>query len=120
MSELEISGPSAVRAYDVAAVSVDQGCFAQSEFVHQQNEQRAFFGFIDLASGKTNHSNFAKLQEGDEKNEFSIFGAGVGTRLNIADKFNLSITYAKRLGVCKGCVQAQAKDRLWAALTVTF
>lgn len=120
MSELEISGPSAVRAYDVAAVSVDQGCFAQTEFVHQQNEQRAFFGFIDLASGKTNHSNFANLREGDEKNEFSIFGAGVGMRLNISDKLYFSITYAERLGACEGCVQAQAQDRLWAALTVTF
>ena len=121
VSELEISGPSAVRAYDVAAVSVDQGCFAQTEFVHQQNEQRAFFGFFDLASGKTNQTTWENWNDpGGERNEFSIFGAGVGTRLNIADKFNLSITYAKRLGACEGCVQAQAQDRLWAALTVTF
>ena len=120
MSEIDLSGPSAVRAYDVAAVSVDQGCFAQTEFVHQQTEQRAFFGFFDIASGKTNHSNHAVLKEGNEKNKFSIFGAGVGARLNIADKFNLSITYAKRLESCGGCAQSQAQDRLWAALTVTF
>ena len=120
MSEIDLSGPSAVRAYDVAAVSVDQGCFAQTEFVHQQTEQRAFFGFFDVASGKTNHSNHAALKEDNEKNEFSIFGAGVGARLNFADKFNLSITYAKRLGSCGGCAQSQAQDRLWAALTVTF
>ena len=121
MSEIELSGPSAVRAYDVAAVSVDQGCFAQTEFVHQQNEQRAFFGFFDLASGKTHQNTWDNWNNpGNEKNEFSIFGAGVGARLNIADQFNLSITYAKRLGSCGGCAQSQAQDRLWAALTVTF
>lgn len=120
MSELELSGPSAVRAYDVAAVSVDQGCFAQTEFVHQRDEQRAFFAFFDAGHGKTHHSLYENWQIDQEDNAFSIFGAGLGARLNIADKFNLSITYAKRLGACSGCTMPQADDRLWAALTATF
>ena len=120
MSEIELSGPSAVRAYDVAAVSVDQGCFAQMEFLHQRNEQRAFFGFLDAGWGQTHHSTYPNWQEAQESNVFSIFGAGVGARLDISDKFNVSITYAKRLGTCSGCAQPQAQDRLSAVLKVTF
>lgn len=119
-SELEISGPSAVRAYDVAAVSVDQGCFAQVEFVHQQSDQSSYFGFVDGGYGRTHHSTFDGWQLASEANEFAIFGVGLGTRLNIADNFNFSMTYARRLGACVGCSSPQAQDRLWAAFTATF
>lgn len=120
LEEIELSGPSAVRAYDVAAVSVDQGCFAQSEYVYQQSETVALFGFVDMGHGQTHRNTYAGWQEATEDNTFSIFGSGVGARINLAENYNLSFTYARRVGACDGCATPQTDGRLWLVGTVTF
>lgn len=118
--EIELSGPSAVRAYDVAALSVDQGCFAQSEYSYQHSEAVALFGFVDMGYGQTHRNTYDGWQESTERNSFSVFGAGLGARMNVRENYNVSLTYARRVGSCLGCADTQADGRIWAVLGATF
>lgn len=118
--EIEISGPSAVRAYDVGAVSGDQGCHAQAEMIYQLTATTAIFGFYDAGVMRTHVTPYAGWNTNNEKNRFSIQGAGAGVRANFTDAATLAVTAARRIGNCDGCANSQALSRLWAVLTVSF
>lgn len=118
--ELEVSGPSAVRAYDIGSVSGDQGCYIQSELISPITSTTALFGFYDTAYLRTHISPYAGWNTNNEQNEFSINGAGLGVRANITDFATLALTAARRVGVCSGCSDAQPSSRFWAVATVSF
>jgi hemolysin activation/secretion protein len=118
--EIELSGPTGVRAYDVGAVSVDMGCFAQNEFVRQLSQEIAGFVFADIGYGQTHKNTYANWQTASEKNTFGIAGVGLGVRMAPRDNVNLSFTYARRVGSCDGCSDPQDSGKAWAVATVTF
>ena len=118
--EIELSGPTGVRAYDVGAVSVDMGCFAQNEFVRQLSQEISGFVFADIGYGQSHKNTYANWQTASEKNAFGIAGIGLGARMAPNDNVNLSFTYARRVGSCQGCDEAQDSGKAWAVATVTF
>lgn len=118
--KFELSGPTAVRSYGIGAVNVNNGCYAQNEFIYQKDEQTALFGFADVGAGRLWSSTFTNALEAGQKNSFAIGGIGFGVRYNPNENVNVSLTHARRVGACSGCVEAQASSQTWAAFTVNF
>lgn len=118
--KLELSGPTAVRSYSIGAVSVNDGCYAQNELIYQRDEQTALFGFADVGAGRLWSNTFTNALETGQKNSFAIGGIGVGVRYNPTENVNVSLTHARRVGTCSGCVEAQASSQTWAAITLSF
>lgn len=118
--KLELSGATAVRSYSIGAVSVNDGCYAQNELIYQRDEQTALFGFADVGAGRLWNNTFTNALEAGQKNRFAIGGIGVGVRYNPTENVNVSLTHARRVGTCSGCVEAQASSQTWAAITVSF
>jgi hemolysin activation/secretion protein len=118
--EIELSGPTAVRAYAVGAVSADQGCYVQSELINQFTDKIAGYAFVDVGYAQTNKSTYTGWQTDNEANRFAIKGAGVGARIAATDAINLSLSYARRLGSCDGCTDTLDNGRFWAVATGSF
>ena len=118
--KFELSGATAVRSYAIGAVNVNDGCYAQNEFIYQRDEQTALFSFADVGAGRLWGSTFTNALEAGQKNSFAIGGIGFGVRYNPTENINVSLTHARRIGTCSGCVEAQASSQTWAAFTVNF
>ena len=118
--EIELSGPTGVRAYAVGAVSADQGCYVQSELINQFTDKIAGYAFVDVGYAQTNKATYADWQTANEANRFAIKGAGVGARIAATDAINLSLSYARRLGSCDGCTDTLDNGRFWAVATGSF
>ena len=118
--EIELSGPTGVRAYAVGAVSADQGCYVQSELINQFTDKIAGYAFLDVGYAQTNKATYTNWQTANEANRFAIKGAGVGARIAATDAINLSLSYARRLGSCDGCTDTLDNGRFWAVATGSF
>lgn len=118
--EIDVSGPSAVRAYAIGSVSGDQGCYLQSELIRQFTEKTAGYIFSDMAYVQTNKSLFTDWQVDEEENRFGIMSAGLGLRMSLTDEINLSLSYAHRIGGCDGCASPQADGQFWGLITGSF
>jgi len=118
--EIELSGPTGVRAYAVGAVSADQGCYVQSELINQFTDKIAGYAFVDVGYAQTNKATYTNWQTANEANRFAIKGAGVGARIAATDAINLSLSYARRLGSCDGCTDTLDDGRFWAVATGSF
>ena len=118
--EIDLGGPTAVRAYAAGAVSIDQGCYVQSELINQVTDKIAGYAFVDLGYAQTNKTTYTGWQTANEANHFAIKGAGVGARIPVTDAINLSLSYARRLGSCDGCTNSLDNGHFWAVVTGSF
>ena len=119
--ELALSGPTAVRAYDINSVKADLGCYLQNELARELNQSVTAFLLADVGYARTNRFTYDGWNRfGDARNTFWIAGIGGGIRVKPSDNVNFSFTYARRVGECKGCSEPQDSGRVWALGTASF
>ena len=114
-----LGGPTSVRAYDVGALSGDQGALGSVEVRHDLGE--LFLGdwqaiaFFDAGTVQLNEAAF-----GHGPNRATIAGAGGGLNWTGPHRWQLSLSLATPVGGSPTLVGPTASVRCWAQLQKSF
>jgi hemolysin activation/secretion protein len=117
--KMSVGGPYTVRAYDMGAVSGDNGNFVIAEYRHDLGQagggQWQAVAFIDSANVTVNHNTWTTGE-----NSATLSGAGVGLNWSGPDQWGAKMYVATPIGSTPRLVGSTNSTRAWVEFSRRF
>ncbi|MEG3640596.1 ShlB/FhaC/HecB family hemolysin secretion/activation protein [Magnetococcus sp. PR-3] len=129
--KMSLGGPTGVRAYPVGEASGDHGVIGSFEVHRNMGKYYAWetglYAFLDAGHIVQNADLWSTALDAGDRNEYSLYGYGLGATANYADVGGFNLMVAKKIGLNPGLdsdgTDADNKNldpRLWIIGDVKF